>query len=214
MLVSRASAYPCISHVVCRLAALFRCGFLLFIRLPGSYLSVWRCRCCSIFFTVVFEQERTNAPVAQSCFVAMRTGSLSLDLSTSNDCTETLPWLCIGPQSSSLDDAFLQEHNVTRIIDCTSSTRRVAPSQRLATSKIAVLRLPILDAITEGYHIREDFVKSTNFIEQAREDGSCCLVHCSQGMSRYARPYLRLYSHDFSTVVASVILCTREPTAR
>ena len=133
----------------------------------------------------------------------MRSRSLSLEPSTSNDCTELLPWVRIGPQCASLDDAFLEEHNVTRIIDCTS-IRRVAPFQRLGTSTIAVLRLPVQDAITEGHRIKKDLVKSTEFIEQAREVGSCCLVCCSQGMSRYAGYYLRFYTHDFSMVVASV----------
>jgi len=88
-----------------------------------------------------------------------------------------LPFLYLGDEETASDLKTLQTLKIQFVLNATEDVEDF-----FATSGIKYLKLNISD--WEYEDITKHFPESNGFIEEARQSGSCCLVHCSGGLSR------------------------------
>ena len=91
--------------------------------------------------------------------------------------SQILPHLYVGNYASSTKEAFLQERNIKFILNLTHDKHIFT-----RINGVEYLNIPLHDLEVES--IGKHFETTHAFIEQARANESCVLVHCHRGVSR------------------------------
>lgn len=87
------------------------------------------------------------------------------------------PYLFLGNVESSSDISFINDNNITTIINCTPDLPNKYEHQG-----ICYIRIPISDILSEPIH---NYFKMTyNIINKTKKNGGNVLIHCLQGISR------------------------------
>ncbi|KAG5188493.1 protein-tyrosine phosphatase-like protein [Tribonema minus] len=94
-----------------------------------------------------------------------------------SDGDHILPSLLLGSATLAADQDALRRHGISHIINCTSR-------HPYFPEHFNYLCVPLRDSPDQP--IREVLESCFQLIDEAREQDTCCLVHCSAGMSRSA----------------------------
>lgn len=107
-----------------------------------------------------------------------RSRPASLDIEEDSHFAKVSDFLYLGSDCAGMDDRKLAAHKITHIINATSKQ----PNYFEARENIKYMRLGLRDVPSESIqrHLRPAFA----FIEEAKESGGACLVHCKAGVSR------------------------------
>jgi len=92
-------------------------------------------------------------------------------------CSEVLPYLYVGAELVARDEDLLKQHGITHIINCAGTV-----IENFHEDSFKYLKLYLYDAKTEDLGCL--FYEIIAFIDEARQAGGKCFVHCHQGVSR------------------------------
>ncbi|CAD6195343.1 unnamed protein product [Caenorhabditis auriculariae] len=108
-----------------------------------------------------------------------------------------LPYLYLGSQVDSLDEPKLTNLGITCVVNLSIG----CPKSICITDEKNFLRIPVNDSYQEK--LLPYFEKAYRFLENVRESGRKCLIHCLAGISRsptlaisYIMRHLKLSSED------------------
>lgn len=93
--------------------------------------------------------------------------------------TKVLPYLYLGNQSDSTCPIFLRKCGITHVLNVASES-----TQTWVNKGIVYKNIPMKDVVSEN--LLKWLEECFEFIETARQQGGCVLVHCMAGISRSA----------------------------
>ena len=92
--------------------------------------------------------------------------------------TQILPYLYLGTEWNASNYDSLQTDRVTHILNISSEVDNFFPDA------FKYLNIRVLDVVETD--LLKEFDRTNKFIQEAREQGTSCLVHCKMGVSRSA----------------------------
>ena len=104
--------------------------------------------------------------------------------------TQILPYLYLGTEWNASNYDSLQTDRVTHILNISSEVDNFFPDT------FKYLNIRVLDV--EETDLLKEFDRTNRFIQEAKEQGTSCLVHCKMGVSRSASVVLAYLMKEFN----------------
>ena len=104
--------------------------------------------------------------------------------------TQILPYLYLGTEWNASNYDSLQTDRVTHILNISSEVDNFFPDT------FKYLNIRVLDVYETD--LLKEFDRTNRFIQDAREQGTSCLVHCKMGVSRSASVVLAYLMKEFN----------------
>ena len=104
--------------------------------------------------------------------------------------TQILPYLYLGTEWNASNYDSLQTDKVTHILNISSEVDNFFPDT------FKYLNIRVLDV--EETDLLKEFDRTNRFIQEAKEQGTSCLVHCKMGVSRSASVVLAYLMKEFN----------------
>jgi hypothetical protein len=119
------------------------------------------------------------------------------EASFGHDLTRISPYLYVGGETVTCNMDVLLQHGISHVVDCRLNTFYKCGSTE---SSLGVKRLwlPIADQHSRSctMQMKDDLKHSFCHIDEARQSGTACLVHCSSGQSSFTVTSLLLLRHS------------------
>jgi Dual specificity phosphatase, catalytic domain len=101
------------------------------------------------------------------------------------DLSRISPHLYVGGETAACNIDALLQHGISHVVDCRMNAVYCLCDSADGSSSVRRLYLPIPDqlSLSCATQMKDDLKQSFNHIEEARQSGTACLVHCSSGQS-------------------------------
>jgi hypothetical protein len=101
------------------------------------------------------------------------------------DLTKISPHLYVGGETAACNIDVLLQHGISHVVDCRTEALFIPYGSAESSSSVRRLCLPIPDqlSLSCAAQMKDDLKQSFTHIEEARQCGTACLVHCSSGQS-------------------------------
>jgi Dual specificity phosphatase, catalytic domain len=102
-----------------------------------------------------------------------------------HDLTRISPHLYVGGETVACNIDALLQHGISHVVDCRMNAFYNLCDSADGSSSVKRLCLPIPDqlSLSCATQMKDDLKQSFTHIEEARQCGTACLVHCSSGQS-------------------------------
>jgi Dual specificity phosphatase, catalytic domain len=99
------------------------------------------------------------------------------------DLTKISPHLYVGGETAACNIDVLLQHGISHVVDCRMEAFFDPYGSAESSSSVRRICLPVADQISLSCatQIKDDLKHSFHYIEEARRNGTACLVHCSSG---------------------------------
>jgi protein-tyrosine phosphatase len=116
--------------------------------------------------------------------------------------TQILPYLYLGTEWNASNYDSLQTDRVTHILNISSEVDNFFPDT------FKYLNIRVLDV--EETDLLKEFDRTNRFIQEAKEEGTSCLVHCKMGVSRSATVVLAYLMKEFNWTYEQTFQFTKQ----
>jgi Dual specificity phosphatase, catalytic domain len=99
------------------------------------------------------------------------------------DLTKISPHLYVGGETAACNIDVLLQHGISHVVDCRMNAYHCLCDSAESSSSVRRICLPVADQISLSCatKLKDDLKHSFHYIDEARRNGTACLVHCSSG---------------------------------
>lgn len=132
--------------------------------------------------------------------------SLTHSLSLTHNSTRILDHVFLGGQEACSEKSTMTFLKITHVLNVSCECDNVFPES------FQYLRIPVKDSVDES--IKPHFEAACKFLEEVKEAGTACLVHCMSGMSRSSAFVLAHMVKSLGMTLREAMIHTKERRPR